>query len=81
MTTHPDTYLVDFQVISFGLIYASVCTSLAEQETTERLNVAHPTGLSWGWQPATDERFATGQSNPCECELSPKTHHHVLYTC
>jgi hypothetical protein len=81
MTTHPDTYVVDFQVLAFGLVYASVCTSHDEAETTRLLNLVHPTGLHHGWTPSTDETFATGQPNPCECELSPKTHHHVLYWC
>jgi hypothetical protein len=82
MNEHRDDYVVDFQVISFGLVYAFVCTSLPFQETTERLNAAHPTGLAYSpWRPATDERFVTGQSNPCECELCPETHRHQLFTC
>jgi hypothetical protein len=81
MTEHGDNYLVEFQVLTFGLIYASVCTSLGEQETTERLNLTHPTGLSWGWTPSTDARFVTGQPNPCKCEIQPDTHEHRLYTC
>ena len=81
MTEHSDDYLLDFQLISAGLVYASVCTSLEERETTDRLNLVWPTGLSYGWAPAEDETFATGQTNPCKCEMSPETHRHVLYSC
>lgn len=81
MTNHGDPYLTDFRVMAVGLVYASVCTSLEERECTARLNLVHPTGLSWGWQPSTDERFATGQPNPCKCEIQPSTHEHRLYTC
>lgn len=85
MTTHPDVYVVEFQVISFGVIYASTCSSLDVDETTARLNLVHPTGLAFHsnlrWRPSTDETFATGQSNPCRCELQPDTHEHRLFTC
>ena len=85
MTMHSDEYVVDFQVLAFGLVYASVCTSLSEEETTARLNLVHPTGLAYScnltWQPSTDDRFAAGQSNPCKCELRPDTHEHRLYSC
>lgn len=85
MTEHPDDYVVDFQVISYGLVYASVCSSLSEEETTAQLNLVHPTGAAYTchlrWKPSTDERFPTGQPNPCKCELRPDTHAHRLYSC
>lgn len=81
MITHRDSYLVDFQVISSGLIYAFVCSSLGEQETTDRLNLLLPIGVLYRWKPSTDDTFVTGQPNPCRCELRPNTHVHRLYAC
>jgi len=85
VTTHPDSYVVEFQLLAIGLVYASVCSSLPEQETTDMLNLVHPTGMVYAsdllWTPSSDVTFAAGQPNPCKCELRPDTHVHRLYTC
>lgn len=81
MTEHDDDYMTDFQVLRIGLMTASVCTAHDVDETTRKLNLVHPTGLSWEWSPAKDPMFASGQTNPCKCEKRPDTHMHRLYVC
>lgn len=70
-----------FYAYAVGLVAASVCTSLSLEEATERLNSEHPTGISSHWQPSKDERFHTGQPNPCPCQQNPDTHKHYLFNC
>ncbi len=70
---------LDFAAYSVGLVCASICTSLPISEATQRLNLAHPTGVG-PWTKA-DEPFRTGQSNPCPCNENPYTHKHYLFTC
>ena len=70
----------DFIAYAVGLVSASVCTSLPIDEATERLNREYPTGLSHGWQPSTDEAFATGEPQPGPCEQSADRKH-CLFHC
>jgi len=72
--------IYDFVVYSWGLYYASICTSLSLKETEERLNIELPTGIKSQWKKA-EEDFHTGQSNPCPCERYPETHKHYLFVC
>lgn len=69
----------DFTAYSVGLCYASVCTSLSDDETTARLNAERPTGIG-PWRIA-DEAFANGDPNPRPCDQNPGTHRHVLFNC
>lgn len=69
-----------FNVYSLGICCASVCTSLTDEQATNRLNESHPTGLDHGWSIA-DEAFQTGESNPCPCNDAPDTHRHILFVC
>ena len=69
----------DFTIMRWGLVYASVCTSLPREEATQRLNVELPTGVG-PWHPAPDAFFAGGQTNPCPCEQVPERTHY-LYSC
>ena len=71
---------LDFEAYSIGLGYASVCSSLSLAETTERLNLQHPTLISSPWTKA-DEKFKSGELNPCLCERNPSTHKHYLFVC
>lgn len=70
---------LDFFCYSWGLVYASVCTSLSDEEATHQLNLTHPTGVS-PWKIA-DEPFRSGQPNPLPCERNPQTHRHILFNC
>lgn len=85
MTTHPDEYVVDFQVLTYGAMHVSVCSSFDEETTTAKLNLVHPTGIAFVsrlmWTPAGEDRFPNGLPNPCKCELRPDTHVHRLYSC
>lgn len=69
-----------FEAYAVGLIYASACTNLTNEEATVRLNHEHPTGIASGWAVSDDAAFASGQPNPCPCEQSPGRRH-VLFSC
>jgi hypothetical protein len=69
-----------FFVIGLGLCAASVCTRLTDEEATARLNREAPTGVSTEWQISKDEKFATGQPNPCPCP-DYAGHRHILFNC
>lgn len=68
----------EFTAYTVGLCYASVCTSLSDEEATERLNTEHPSGVT-PWAIA-DEPFASGAPNPNPCE-DEDTHRHILFSC
>jgi hypothetical protein len=61
-----------------GLCYASVCTSLDDEELDRRM-AARPATATRGWVRSTDSHFAGGQTNPCPCDQRPETHRHVLF--
>lgn len=63
-----------------GLVYASVCTSLTDDEATTRLNFERPTGVDSPWRISDDPTFADGTPHPAPCPSSPE-HRHVLFTC
>lgn len=69
-----------FAAYSVGLVYASICTSLTDEQATARLNEQHPTGITSRWTVA-DEPFANGDPNPRPCNSHPDTHRHLLFTC
>jgi hypothetical protein len=70
----------DFDIYSWGLCYASVCSSLPIEEITERVNRELPTGIKNKWK-LHDEPFKTGEANPHPCEANPETHKHYLFSC
>jgi hypothetical protein len=41
-------------------------------------NAACPTGLSHGWRLSYDEKFASGQPNPCLCNEDSLRMHYLL---
>ncbi len=69
----------DFTCYAIGVCCASVCTSLPLEEATARLNAEQPTGIG-PWE-LSGESFATGESNPCPCNVEPETHTHYLFVC
>jgi hypothetical protein len=75
--TEPET---DFYVLAWGLVAATVCTSLPIEDATKRLNLELPTGISSRWAPAPDKTFHTGEPNPHQC-AQYAAHQHVLFQC
>ena len=70
-----------FECYALGLVCASVCTSLTNEEAARRLNALHPTGISSGWEVAEDATFADGETpNPAPCP-DVEGHRHVLFEC
>ncbi|MGR6922602.1 hypothetical protein ACU635_50825 [[Actinomadura] parvosata] len=69
-----------FDAYSVGLVCASVCTSLTDDQAAARLNEAHPTGITSRWEVA-DEPFANGDPNGRPCPDRPDTHRHLLFHC
>ena len=71
----------EFTAYAIGFVSASVCSSLPIEETTERLNAEHPTGISSRWQLSDEPTFSGGEPNPCACNRWPDTHKHYLFEC
>ncbi len=69
----------EFVIYAWGLSYASVCTSVSDDDAADRLNVELPSGVK-PWKVAADPTFATGETNPCPCPDSQE-HRHLLFTC
>lgn len=70
-----------FWIYNWGLLYASVCSSLSLEETTEQINRELPTGIKSPWRLSSDKTFHTGETNPCACQQHPDTHKHYLFNC
>lgn len=70
----------DFNIYSYGLVYASVCSSLPQPQVEARM-AADPTGIQSPWTLSDDEAFRDGKPNPCPCEHFPTTHRHYLFSC
>lgn len=66
-------------VYTFGLCHCSVCApkDMAVADVVAAANVQHPTGLDHGWE-HSDEAFATGQQNPCECNTDSQRLHYLM---
>jgi hypothetical protein len=65
-----------------GICAMSVCApNDTPRETIERwANTFAPTGISSRWAISEDD-FAAGQSNPCQCEREPDARLHYLLNC
>ena len=70
----------EFTAYAMGLCFASVCTTLTDEEATARLNVESPTGIESQWRVSPAATFARGGPNPGLCEESP-AHRHLLFEC
>jgi hypothetical protein len=70
----------EFTAYAMGLCYASVCTTLDDEQATTRLNDEHPTGVA-PWRVSPDRTFKGGGPNPGRCEEAPATHRHLLFEC
>jgi hypothetical protein len=71
---------MEFDVYSIGFCFASVCTSLEDEQATNRLNLLYGTGIESQWKIA-DEDFRDGTPNPHPCENLSETHRHILFEC
>lgn len=70
-----------FCIYADGLVHASVCTSLTDEQAIDRINEEFPTGIPNQWEISPDEKFASGERNGCPCETLPDTHRHLLFVC
>ena len=71
-------YAAEVTVYSEGLLHASACTAL-DDEQTDAAMAARPSGTSGGWTRSADTHFDDGKPNPCPCDAEPQTRRHVLY--
>lgn len=67
----------EFVIYTEGFCYASICTSLTDEDALARMT---PAGTERGWQIA-DEPFADGTPNRLPCPQQPDTHRHLLMDC
>jgi len=74
---------LDIHVYSAGVASLSVCYSKCTplEDVTECVNREYPTGISSQWAPADSKTFATGEPNPCPCNIHPDTRIHRLFHC
>ena len=69
-----------FVIYASGLVLASVCSSLPQDEVEKRMKQVI-TGTRAGWCFAKGESFADGEPKPSPCNEPPKTHNHYLIQC
>lgn len=69
----------DFTVYTEGLCYASVCSSLPQAVVEARMRERN-TNIESGWKLSKD-KFNSGESNPCACNMNQETHKHYLFNC
>lgn len=69
---------VDFYILDWGIVHATVCTSLPIRKATDRLNAELPTGIASRWAKAKGAEFAKVQGMKC-AELPG--HRHYLFNC
>lgn len=76
----------DFEAYAVGIVTASACSTLSLEDTTQQMNLEHPTGLESEWEVATQddgtlEPFRGGLLNGGPCDRHPATHKHWLFHC
>lgn len=67
-----------FVAYSVGLVAASVCTNLTDEQATWQMDLASP--APHGWLISADP-FADGTPNGSPCPQNPGTHRHLLFQC
>lgn len=65
----------EFTRLRETLLGVQACTSLSDEEATERVNRL-PSGTMNGWQLTTDPDLA-----PVPCQDRPETHRHLIFEC
>lgn len=68
----------DLTVYHEGLCYASVCTSLTDEQA-DAMMATRPCGTTGGWRRSADTHFAGGEPHPAPCDRDPDTRRHLLY--
>lgn len=70
-------------VYSVGIVAMSVCVDkkLTRKEIEHLANAEQPTGISSKWKISKDKTFASGESNPCQCDQHPNARKHYLLNC
>ena len=68
----------DFVAYAVGLVMASACTRLPDEQATHRMDIESP--ALHGWRIA-DEPFRDGTPNGSPCPDNPTTHRHLLFEC
>ena len=71
--------MADFCAYSVGLVSASACTVLDDEQATARMNLDYPTGIPSHWAIA-EEPFADGTPNGSPCHADP-SRRHLLFHC
>jgi hypothetical protein len=69
-----------FDIYTWGLLEASVCTDLSDEKATQRLNLELPTGISSQWR-ISPEDFLDGTPNGSPCNQQWEGRRHVLFHC
>lgn len=64
-------------VIASGLCFKSVCVPV-DWDHDKILSNVFPAGTTRGWQISKDPKFATGDTNPCQCEQEDDRIHYLL---
>jgi hypothetical protein len=68
----------EFHVSAVGMLYATVCTILSDEEAAQRLNDVEPTNVTWPWTLVADpDAHPRGRAGPCA--MAPDTHRHLLF--
>jgi hypothetical protein len=63
-----------------GPLSMSVCAPgvLNAEQVATAISKHHPTGLDHGWSVAEDTHFASGETNPCQCQEDADRKHWLL---
>jgi hypothetical protein len=48
------------------------------EEVVNAINLQNPTGISSKWQISENEKFRSGEPNPCVCERDPDRRHYLM---
>lgn len=67
-------------IYKHGLVYCSVCapSDMDTAAVTAEVNLQMPTGIESTWRISKDKTFASGQPNPCPCEVDASRLHHLM---
>lgn len=70
----------DVIVYASGIVACSACApkTMDRAEVESQVNAKVPTGLDHGWSISPDEKFKSGQPNPCQCEDDESRVHYLL---
>lgn len=69
----------DIAIYAHGLVYCSVCVpkGTTKKEIVRQVNLKNPTGIGSKWK-ISKEYFASGPSNPHQCETHKGRLHYLL---